>query len=425
MLAIALVTFALSAEPLHADLLIVGGDEAGCAAAVQAARLGVKNIVLVSDCDWLGGQFSTQGVGPMDEWTVVAGKRVNFPRSGTFLEIVQRIRAHNRATYGTPTPGNSWCGTETIEPRAAARIFHDWIEDHPQIRVLRGWHPVSVATVERRVTGVTFAGADPQSPAALTVLAKLTVDSSDWGDVIRLSGADYMAGPDLKSRFGEPSAPETLEPGGRQEMNPLSWCPLLRETGRESVIAKPPRYDARSFAEWQSAPTWVDWDGSGGIYNSAGWCIYTHRRIIDRRHFGFAPNTEAVILNWPAQDYPLGTLPAHVVAALEKTERGASLKNIVDMTPAERRIVYDDARQRALEFVHWLQTDAHNRAGDHPASFRYMQLADDYGTADQLPPKPYIREGLRLEALYVLREQDVRTNSHEPRWAKVMVPDGI
>ena len=49
-------------------------------AAVQAARLGVKRIVLVNDIDWLGGQFSAEGVGCMDEWTAYRGKRVNFPR---------------------------------------------------------------------------------------------------------------------------------------------------------------------------------------------------------------------------------------------------------------------------------------------------------------------------------------------------------
>jgi alkyl hydroperoxide reductase subunit AhpF len=62
-------------ETISADLLIGGADESGCAAAVQAARLGVKNIVLVNDIDWLGGQFSTQGIGPIDEVTQVNGKK--------------------------------------------------------------------------------------------------------------------------------------------------------------------------------------------------------------------------------------------------------------------------------------------------------------------------------------------------------------
>lgn len=416
-------------EVVETDLLVVGGDEAGCAAAVQAARLGVKRIVLVNDLDWLGGQFCTQGIGPMDEWTLVRGKRVNFPRSGPFLEIMQRLRAHNRATYGIATPGNSWCGSDTIEPQAAARIFDEWLSPYTekgsgQIRICRGWEPVAVSVGDNRVGGVTFTSLRTRDQA-LQVNATLTVDATDWGDVIRLSGASYMAGPDLKSRFGEISAPEKLEEGGHQEMNPLSWCPLLREAGQVSTIPQPGRYDERSFVDMKNVPPWRDWDGSGGIYNFSGWCVYTHRRIIDRYHFKLPAGTEATILNWPAQDYQLSTLPQHVVAALEESEPGASRKNIVDLTPAQRRIIYDDAKQRSLEFLYYLQTVAHDRAGDYPQSFRYMRLADDYGTADHLPPKPYIREGLRLDALYVMREQDVRTEGHEPLWAASMVPDGV
>ena len=410
-------------EVLDTDLLIVGGDESGCAAAVQAARLGVKRIVLINDIDWLGGQFCTQGIGPMDEWTIVNGKRTGFPRSGMFLEIIERIRAHNRQTYGVPCPGNSWCGTETIEPKAAAQIFDEWLAPYAQqITVLRGWEPVKVNVVNGRVTGGKFEKTDKSQ---LTVNAKLTMDSSDWGDVIRLSGAAYSAGPDLRSRYGEPSAPETLEPDGHQEMNPLSWCPFLREAGTDCTVAKPERYDERTFADMAKVPLWREWDGSGGIYNMAGWCVYTHRRIVDRRHFGLAAGTEAVVLNWPAQDYPLCMLPQHVAEALEKTEPGASKKNIVDLTPAQRRIIFADAKQHALSFLYHLQSSPKDHTNDESPKLHEMRLTNEYGTADNLPPKPYIREGLRLDALYVLREQDVRTEVEKPQWAKLMVPDGV
>lgn len=418
-----MLSLAAKAETVETDLLIVGGDESGCAAAVQAARLGIKRIVLVNDTDWLGGQFCTQGIGPIDEWTIVNGKRAEFPPTGLFAEILERIHQHNRKTYGLAQPGNSWCGSNTIEPRAAAKIFDDWLAPYgDQITTLKGWEPVKVRVEGGRVVGAEF---EQAGKPRLTVKAKLTTDSTDWGDIIRLSGAGYMAGPDLKSRFHEPSAPESLDPGGDLEMNPISWCPLLREAGKDSTIPKPARYDDFSFADWQKAPQWVDWDGSGGIYNPAGWCIYTHRRMVDRYHHHLAPGTEAVILNWPAHDYPLSTLPRHVVDALEKNEPGASKKNIVAMTTAQRRIIFEDAKQRALEFVYWLQTTVHDRVGDFPQSFRYMKLADDYGTSDHLPPKPYIREGLRLEALYILREQDVRTEVEKPLWAKSMPFDGV
>lgn len=164
---------------------------------------------------------------------------------------------------------------------------------------------------------------------------------------------------------------------------------------------------------------------SGGIYSPSGNSPYTHRRLVDRWHNGFAPGTEATFLNYPTQDYPLCQLPQRVVEALEKTEPGASKKNIVELTPAQRRIIFDDVKQHALGMLYHLQTAVHDRVGDFPQSFRYMQLTGEFGTADRLPPKPYIREGLRLEALYMLREQDIRAATRQPMWAKVLPTDGI
>jgi hypothetical protein len=294
------------AEVIETDLLIVGGNESACAAAVQAARIGVKRIVLVNDIEWLGGQFSAEGVVCMDEWTTVQGKRAGFPRSGLFLEMIERIHAHNTAKYGKASPGNAYCGTETIEPAAAAHIFEEKLKPHVVsgvLRIERGWEPVKVSVEGKRVAGVEFARSHESHESHLIVRARLTMDASDWGDVIRLSGAKYGAGPDLRSRFGEPSAPEKFDDAGVQEMNPISWCVVLHETGgKDATIPKPATYDARSFAALDKTPPWVDSDMSTGIYSQKGWSIYTHRRLVDRWHNGFAPGTEATFLNWPVQD---------------------------------------------------------------------------------------------------------------------------
>lgn len=420
-------------ETLDCDLLIVGGNEAGAAAAVQAARLGVPRVVLVNDIEWLGGQFSTEGVGCVDEWTVYGGKRVNFPRSGMFLEVIRRIRERNAAKYGLTNPGNAWCGTETIEPAEAARIFEQLVapylgEDRPpgtgQITYLRPWEPVRVDVEEKTVRAVEFVRPD-DSEARLTVRSRLTIDCSDWGDVIRLSGASYAAGPDVKSRFGEPGAPEGPLGEHQNEMNPLSWCVVLREAGRDATIPPPLHYDPRSFTALDRVPPFVDSAMTEGIYTPGGWCIYTHRRLVDRWHNGLPVGTEKTFLNWPTQDYPLYNFPQHVVDALEATEAGASRKNVVDMTPAQRRVVFEDAKRHSLGMLHYLQTKVHDRVGDYPQSFRSMELTDEFGSPDRLPPKPYVREGLRLEALYMLREQDIRAADRNPRWARAMPPDAI
>jgi len=73
------------AKEIEADLLVVGGTESGCAAAVQAARMGVERIVLVNDIDWLGGQFSAEALGAIDENRAHGyNGKVPIPRSGIF-----------------------------------------------------------------------------------------------------------------------------------------------------------------------------------------------------------------------------------------------------------------------------------------------------------------------------------------------------
>ena len=440
------------AREVSVDLLVVGGSESGVAAAVQGARQGIRTIALVNDIEWLGGQFSAEGVGAVDEWTLYRSRRVNFPRSGIFLEVMRRIREYDGSRYGVSSPGNSVTATDTIEPAAAARIFAQLLEPYKQVSVFSWYEPVRVERQGSRVAAVEFAGTR-DARDRLIVRARMTIDASDWGDVIRLSGARYGAGPDVKSRFHEENAPEGPLGEDCNEMNPITYCAVLRETGKPSVIARPAGYDERAylgtnkltkpeFAKlqwparvWSSdAPLFVDTDYPEGTY-SGNSSIYTHRRLVDRYHNHLAPGTETVLLNWPVQDYPTWNLPQAVRDALEATERGASGKNLVDMTPAQRRIVFEDARRHTLGFVYFLQTTASRLAGDYPQTFRNMALVDDFGTPDHMPPKIYVREGLRLEALYMMKEQDIKARSNEQSeglqkfgelgWAQVMPPDNI
>src|SRR6476661_690273 len=50
---------------IAADLVIVGGGFGGCAAALAAARSGLR-VVMTEETDWIGGQLTAQAV-PLDE----------------------------------------------------------------------------------------------------------------------------------------------------------------------------------------------------------------------------------------------------------------------------------------------------------------------------------------------------------------------
>jgi len=229
----------------------------------------------------------------------------------------------------------------------------------------------------------------------------MTIDASDWGDVIQQSGAKWDAGPDAKSEFKEPSAPESAEPA--TDLNPITWCMILVEREKETLFPKPTDYDPRYF------------NGTWGWINEE--FAYTSRRLVDGRGFKEIDHSDILLINSPPTDYPLDVYPANVAAALEKTEVGAAKKSIVAMTPRQREIVFQDARQHSLKYYYHLQ--------QRFPKFRRMALSDEFGTADKLPPKPYLREGLRLVAQYIVREQEVLGFESRSNYAATMFPDAV
>ncbi|MCE9606932.1 MAG: FAD-dependent oxidoreductase [Planctomycetia bacterium] len=448
-----------AAEEIECDLLIVGGGESGTAAAIQAARFGVPRIVLTNDCNWLGGQFTAEGLAAIDEWTKYRGGRVHFPRSGIFLEIMDLIEADMQRKYGNARPGNCFCAWTTCEPRDTELLFRRLIAPYlvgagGSITLLENIEPLGVRLAGKRVEAVAFGNvADRNSEtqeSTFVIKPRITIDASDWGDIVRLSGAKYFCGPDLKDRFQEPSAPESYDRIEHNEINPLTYCMVLRESAQPTIIERPTGYDERryfaattstaaEFAQlgWPQeamkpfAQAWRDTALPNGPYTD-GPTVYHHRRLVDRRHLGLPAGSEAVLVNWPLQDYPTNRYPQPVVDALERLTVGASQKNVVEMNPRERQVVFNDVKQHTLGLLYHLQTTVAERdlaaAGADPnrkiVTFRDLQLTDEFGTPDHLPPKPYIREGLRTQAMYMLREQDVRDTDGNQCWSKSMVPDG-
>ena len=50
---------------VHTDLLVVGGGASGVAAGIQAARMGIKTLI-VEEGTWLGGMLTAAGVSAVD-----------------------------------------------------------------------------------------------------------------------------------------------------------------------------------------------------------------------------------------------------------------------------------------------------------------------------------------------------------------------
>jgi hypothetical protein len=388
---------------VEADLLIVGGTESGCAAAVQAARMGVERVVLVNDIEWLGGQFSAEGLGAIDENRAHGyDGSVPIPRSGIFRDVIDAIEKKNAELYGgVRRPGNTRVIT-TSRPVVSEKVFRELLapyEKSGQVMRYSNYRVKSVLTERNRVLGVEFVSPSDWKP--LTIRARLTIDASDWGDVIQGSGARWDAGLDAKSEFDEPSAPESGVPS--TDLNPITWCVILERSRTKSLFPEPAGYDPRYFNKLWG---WIDEEFA-----------YSSRRLVDGQGFKEIDHPDILLINSPPVDYPLDVYPADVAAALDATEAGASKKSLVAMRPEQREIVFQDARKHSLKYYYHLQ--------QRFPKFHDMALSDEFGTADRLPPKPYIRESLRLVAQHILREQEVLGFGSRSNYATTMFPDAV
>lgn len=390
-------------EVIEVDLLVVGGTESGCAAAVQAARMGVKRIVLVNDIQWLGGQFSAEALGAIDENRGHGyDGTVPIPRSGIFRDVIDAIETKNAELYGgVRRPGNTRVIT-TSRPVVSEQVFRELLapyETSGQILRYSDYVVESVQTEKVRVRGVTF-----RSTAGmpnLTVRAKMTIDASDWGDVIQNSGAGWDVGLDAHADYDEPSAPDSGEPA--TDVNPITWCLIVEEQTHETLIPQPKGYDERYFTgQWG----WIDEKFA-----------YTTRRLVDGNGYKQIDHPDVLLINTPPIDYPLDVFPSNVVKELEETEQGASRKPLAAMTPAQRAIVFADAQNHSLKFLYYLQQKF--------PKFRKMGLSSEFGTPNRLPPKPYIRESIRLRADHVVREQEVLGFEARSNYATTMFPDAV
>ena len=241
---------AADVEKQETDLLIVGGTESGWAAAIQAARMGVGSITLVLDGQWLGGQYTEQALACVDENKGV-GKvgwgvdwhpmKRSFHRSGLFKELMDRIEAFNELRYGQALPGRPYHGPSTFRPAQAETAFRKMLRPYMrsgQVQMVTGRYPIR-ADVDKsgprpRLTGLWFAPVGSDKPD-LHVSAKITIDASDWGEAIQVSGTDFYCGPDPQDRFGEPSAPRDLSNNPPNEMNPITWAMIVLESKAENA----------------------------------------------------------------------------------------------------------------------------------------------------------------------------------------------
>jgi len=347
--------------------------------------------------------MTAQGVSALDEHEYME----RFGGTRSYYALREAIRDHYcrlspiLAAQPHPNPGNCWVTRLAFEPRVALRALQGMAQplvEAGRLRILTRTRAARADVSGDRIEGVLAINLDER--LSFCIRSRFVIDATELGDLLPLTGAEYVVGAERKAQTGEPHA-QPVEPKAHCVQS-LTYTFVLENTGpgRRHAISRPERYD--HYRDTQPYSLRIHVDG-GEIYGEeTGWLEYqvleqapgtkgglwTYRRLIARENFpaaaGYAHDIS--MINWPGNDY-----------------RDQSL---LDRSPLEQARALGDAKCVSLGFLYWLQTEA-PRPGAQPGFPEFRPRPEILGTSDGLGKYPYIREGRRIRALKTVLEPEV------------------
>ena len=392
---------------LSADVVIAGGGLGGCAAAVAALRNNLS-VILTEETDWIGGQITQQGVPPDEhQWIETHGA------TRLYRDFRTAVRQYYNRNYPLTkeararknlNPGDGSVSRLCHEPRVALAVLQDMLAPYISSRKL-------TLLLEHKITGADVTGDQVRALKArsnrsgreMVLTAPYFVDATELGDLLPLTGTEFVTGTEPRQHTGELHAPAKGNPNNNQAFTVCFAMDYVPEANY--VIDKP-----REYSFWQSfvpklTPPWsgkllalsysnpktLEPKALGfhpeGISTGDTLNLWNYRRIINKNNF--IPGTYAgdiTIVNWPQNDYMLGDL----VGASEE----------------EFKKHVEQGKQLSLSLLHWLQTEAPRPDGGQ--GWPGLRLRGDImGTEDGLAKYPYVRESRRIKAVFTVLEEHV------------------
>ena len=399
------------ARERRADIVIIGGGAGGCAAALAAARNG-RTVVMTEETDWIGGQLTQQAVPPDEHpW----GEQFGFTRS--YREFRYRVRDYYRRNYPLTgeamrapflNPGNGLVGPLCHEPRVALAVLNEMLAPYVSaglVTILLHTKAVAAEVEGDRVQAVAVRHL--LTGHEIILRGAYVLDATELGDLLPMTGTEYVTGFESQDETGEPHAPSEAQPDNHQAFT----CCFAMEyrDGEDHTIDPPDDYDFWRGYLPTMIPAWtgplLSLTGCHPITlerrdyafdplrerTSGTMGLWRYRRILDRGNFAEgAFSSDLCLVNWPMNDYWLG--------------------NLLDVTEEVAARHLERGKNLSLSLLHWLQTEAPRLDGG--AGWPGLRLRPDVvGTEDGLAKRPYIRESRRIRAEFTVLEQHIGTDA--------------
>lgn len=392
------------------DVAVIGGGTGGCAAALAACRAGLR-VVMTEETRWIGGQLTAQAV-PPDEHPWIE----QFGCTASYRAFRHGVRRYYREHYPLLAsyrdhprlnPGGGSVSPLTHEPRVALAVLHAMLQPYlssGRLALFTEARPLRADVERDAVRHLVFRdGAGRER----TIRAAYFLDATETGELLPMTGTEFVTGAESRAQTGELHAPDEPQPHNHQA---FTVCFALGyDPEADHTIERPREYSFWRDYVPQLRPPWpgrlLSWSMSDPITlqprevffdptlraRQGGLNLWLYRRIVQKSIYepGFCA-TDVTLVNWPQNDYWLGNL--YGVAEQEAAQH------------------LERARQLSLSLLYWLQTEAPRPDGG--AGWRGLHLRPDItGTADGLAMHPYIRESRRIQAEFTVLEQHVGTEA--------------
>ncbi|MCA9035490.1 MAG: FAD-dependent oxidoreductase [Planctomycetaceae bacterium] len=184
-------------ERMETDICVFGGTSGGVIAAVQAARMG-KRVVLVEPGGHLGGMTSG-GLSAVD---------IGDPRSvgGLAREYFTRLVSHYGKQLQWDQPfrskgGPATGGAYSIEPNVAEQVFNEMASEAGVLVLLHG-RLAAVELNKQRIESIGLSRAHAKL-SDITLRARVYVDTTYEGDLMAAAGVDYTLTREANATYGE------------------------------------------------------------------------------------------------------------------------------------------------------------------------------------------------------------------------------
>lgn len=332
-------------EVVKCDVVVVGGGAGGIAAAISSAREGA-NTCLVEETDWLGGMLTSAGVSAIDG-------REDTP-SGIFREIIDRIEDF----YSSDSEQIHNCNVSWLcfEPSVGNMVIKGMVADEKNLRIFYNSKVNKVYRDSNKIKGVSFT---EKGGKEYIVEAKVTVDATEFGDLMYLADIPYDLGSDKNSQ-------ESLAESAEQCIQPLTYVAILKKQSEPEISTPPPNYNLDDFKCVVKNPLCPDSESLFGM-----------ERLLA---YGRMPNGKLMI-----------NIPSHSWG----NDFHATTPNLENYSRAD---IMEEAKNYSRGLIYFMQTEL---GMDHYA------LYDEFGTEDKFAKIPYVRESRRLRGVDRLTEFDI------------------